>query len=166
MDLYILRHAIAEPLSESNGWTDSKRALTPDGAEKMRRIAKGMQSLVLGFDRVLCSPFVRARQTAEIVGETFQPSPPVEIVPELASGIGLKTQIDALVPFQADHARLLVVGHEPDLSSMIATFISGDPSTAITMKKAGLCSLTVGTLRNGRCARLNWLLAPSQLKRL
>lgn len=166
MQLYIQRHAIAEPLAESNEFTDSERALTTDGIEKMRRVAKGMQSLGLCFDQLLSSPFKRAVQTAEIVIETLNPVRPLEIVPELAAGTNVRKTIQALRKFQNPNASLLIFGHEPDLSNLISTLISGDLSVPITMKKGGLCSLTVDSLRSGRCATLEWLLTPAQLRKI
>jgi len=36
----------------------------------------------------------------------------------------------------------------------------------VRFKKGGLCKLQVDAPRYGRCARLAWLLAPRQLRRL
>jgi len=44
--------------------------------------------------------------------------------------------------------------------------VSGDQNLSITMKKGGLCKLTVDALRYGRCATLEWLLTPAQLVRI
>ena len=56
----------------------------------MRRMAGGMKALNLAFDLVLSSPFLRARQTAEIVVETFKFKPGVELL--LAAGGGRRRQ--------------------------------------------------------------------------
>jgi phosphohistidine phosphatase len=55
MNLYIIRHAIAE--EESPSGDDSQRALTEKGRKKMRQIAKGLRILgTLNFDMILSSP--------------------------------------------------------------------------------------------------------------
>jgi len=55
------------------------------------------------------------------------------------------------------------VGHEPSLSGLASMLLSGDPALSITLKKGGICKLSVETLQYGRCATLDWLLSPAQL---
>jgi len=60
---------------------------------------------------------------------------------------------------------VLLVGHEPYLSRLISLLVSGGMDVAaIEMKKGGLCKLEVAALRHGQCARLAWLLPPSQME--
>ena len=56
--------------------------------------------------------------------------------------------------------RVLLVGHEPYLSELISILLSGTTNLRIDFKKAGLCKLTVDHLHLGRCASLEWLVAP------
>jgi phosphohistidine phosphatase SixA len=56
-----------------------------------------------------------------------------------------------------------LVGHEPSLSSLVSLLVSGDPGLGVSLKKGGVCKLSVEQLRNGRCATLEWLLSPAQL---
>ena len=67
MDLYILRHGLAGEPGAPGCANDSERPLTPEGERKLRQIAKAMKALNLSFDLLLSSPYVRARQTAEII---------------------------------------------------------------------------------------------------
>ena len=60
-------------------------------------------------------------------------------------------------------ARTLLVGHEPYLGRLISTLLTGGPDLTLTLKKGGLCKLTVSRLRYGRCATLEWLLTPRQM---
>ena len=66
MILYLLRHGIAEP-RDADGQDDETRALTKAGRQKMQAVARGMLALDLGVERILSSPYLRAKQTAEIV---------------------------------------------------------------------------------------------------
>jgi len=46
------------------------------------------------------------------------------------------------------------VGHEPYLSGLIALLVfQVIRGAAVVMKKAGLCKLTVESLKHGRCAQ-------------
>jgi phosphohistidine phosphatase len=62
--------------------------------------------------------------------------------------------------------RVLLVGHEPDLSSLISVLVTGGSDAGIELKKGGLCRLTTEKLVFGKCATLNWLLTPKQLREL
>src|SRR5215475_7857649 len=68
MEIYILRHGIAVDRGTPGYKKDSDRPLTEEGDEKMRQIAKAILAMDLRFDLILSSPYLRARQTAEIVG--------------------------------------------------------------------------------------------------
>jgi phosphohistidine phosphatase len=61
---------------------------------------------------------------------------------------------------------VLLVGHEPYLSQLISHLLTGGPDCQITMKKAGLCLLTIESLRDDRRATLEWLLTPRQMARM
>lgn len=164
MDLFLLRHAIAEPAGDSGAGLDRERRLTPEGGETMRKIVQGMKARKLEFDVILSSPFVRAKQTAEIVAEIFQCKKRLKLSPHLAPGGSFQKLIEEL---NSDHARkksILLTGHEPYLSSLISFLISGSPEIPINFKKGGLGKLSVDGLRHGRCATLEWLLTPGQLK--
>ena len=165
MDLYILRHAIAEERTASSG-ADSDRCLTPVGAKKMRRIAAGMKASKLGFDLILSSPFVRAKETAQIVADVFDLTKQLEFSPQLAPDGNPADLISELNKEHRGKKSVLLVGHEPYLSRLVSLLISGDTGLLIELKKGGACKLSVEGLRYGRCATLEWLLAPRQLRRL
>lgn len=166
MDLYILRHAIAEVRSGSIPGGDSQRRLTAEGKKKMRRITKGMKAAKLSFDLILSSPFVRAKQTADIVAEYFGLSDRLELSTALAADGNPKELIDELRRSHKRRKSILLVGHEPYLSRLISLLISGDTSIAIDLKKGGLCKLSVASLHYGRCATLEWLLSPRLMMRM
>jgi len=163
MELYLLRHAIAEDRGGPGWEDDSKRPLTRKGSKKMLRIAEGMLALDFSVDVILSSPYTRARQTAEIVAEVLGAEKSIEFSDHLAVGGDPEQLIEHLTTDCAGVGSVLLVGHEPWMSSFISTLVSGDQSLSITMKKGGLCKLMVDTLRYGRCATLEWLLTPAQL---
>jgi len=66
----------------------------------------------------------------------------------------------------ADLEKIALIGHEPSLSSLVSVLVAGEPDLSLTLKKGGVCRLSVGNLQYGRCAALDWLLSPSQLVEL
>ncbi len=163
MELYILRHGIAVDRGTSGYKKDADRPLTEDGEEKMHQIAEAMLAMELRFDLILSSPLVRAEQTAQIVaGELDQEVTFTEFLAPNANALELIREINDEKP-----QRVLLVGHEPDLSRLISLLITGSSDAAsIELKKGGLCKLTTDTLSFGQCATLNWLLTPKHLRSL
>jgi phosphohistidine phosphatase len=164
MNLFLLRHAIAVEAGSSVGMSDADRPLSPEGKKKMRKIALGMKTLELSFDLILSSPYVRARETAEIVAHEF--GTVLEFTSRLEVGgdpAALVAEVDAR---GRDLTDVLLVGHEPQLSRLISYLLAGNSGLSVTMKKGGLCKLDVPRLRYARSASLEWLLTPSQLAHL
>ena len=168
MNLYILRHAIAAHPGEAGtpkSMGDVERPLTEEGRRKMERVAHGMKSMELRFDRVLTSPLVRAMQTAEIVMEVLDiPGRELVVTENLSPGGSRKELIREVNRISVHAGNIVLVGHEPDLSSLIDMLCTGGIAASFEMKKGGLAKLEVERLRNGRCAKLAWLLAPKQLR--
>jgi phosphohistidine phosphatase len=114
MDLYLLRHGEAGQAPR-----DEDRELTERGHEQARAVAAGLTWLNPGLDAILTSPLPRAVQTAQPV----------------ARALGLEVQTaDALSPGHGPHeplallpgrgARVLLVGHEPQMSGL-ALYVTG-----------------------------------------
>jgi phosphohistidine phosphatase len=166
MILYLLRHAIAVERGHPDYEDDSQRPLTPKGERRMRRAAEGMLALELSLDGILSSPFLRARQTADIVTQVLQASTKLDISPALAPDGDPRQLMAELQRHHRTRQNLLLVGHEPYLSALLSTLLTGGPHLTATMKKGGLGKLRADRWRYERCATLEWLLTPSQLRRL
>ena len=165
MDLYILRHGVAE---KREAWTedDSLRPLTKEGEKKLRHIAQGMKRLGLKFDHVLTSPYTRAHETAKIVAKELKLKKSLTVLPALASEGEPRKVIAELAVHQDQWESVLVVGHEPYLSKLISVLSYGNTTGGIAMRKGGLCRLSCGTLRYGHCATLEWLIPPKVFEKL
>jgi phosphohistidine phosphatase len=87
------------------------------------------------FDLVLFSPKVRARRTAELAAEQWNGAATElrEHAP-LAEGFDAAAARDALSSVGPD-GRLLIVGHEPDLSTAVVELVGGG---RVDLKKGGL----------------------------
>jgi phosphohistidine phosphatase len=162
MDLYLLRHAIALDREDFHGSDDSQRPLTTDGRKKMRRAAKGMRKLGLCFDVILSSPYVRARDTADIVADTYTNRRHLKLTGLLEPGADQKALVRHLSTLGSTHS-IMLVGHEPDLSTLLAKLIGARRSQAVKLKKGALCLLSIKKLEYGACAKLEWLLTANHL---
>jgi phosphohistidine phosphatase len=132
----------------------------------MRRIAKGIQASGLSYDLILSSPYLRAKQTAEIVTQVVSTPEGVMLVDTLTPAGNPRQLIESLRTDHRERQDVLLVGHEPYLSRLISTLLTGGPNLSVAMKRGGLCALDVDTLRFGRCASLISLLSPRQLRRM
>jgi phosphohistidine phosphatase len=163
MNLYLLRHGLAVEPGTPGYARDADRPLTPEGKQKLQKIARAMKTLELEFDRIVSSPYLRARQTAEIIAERLKPCQKLELSGTLAPDGSSRKLIELLNGLEPPPKSVLLVGHEPYLSGLIALLISGHQGASIVMKKAGLASLRLASLHHGRCAELEWLLTPKQM---
>ncbi len=166
MRLSLLRHGIAVARGTPGYAHDGERPLTKEGEKEMRRIARGMQSIDLSYDLVLSSPFVRARRTAEIVAETFGIEEKLALTSHLETGGDPRRLVKEITSRSKGLDSVLLVGHEPYLSGLISVLLGGDERIAVVLKKSGLCQLQIEKLVYGRCAELEFLLTPRQLKQI
>ncbi len=165
MILYIVRHAIAEQRDSTSGeQQDSQRPLTDEGRRKFRQIARGLRDMGTRIDLILTSPYLRALDTARILQKKLELEAEKLVIMDNLSPLGNSDHLIQQIGKQyASLGSIALVGHEPGLSRLIAVLLSGDPTLPITLKKGGVCCLTVEHLEYGRCASLEWLLTPAML---
>jgi hypothetical protein len=60
MDVYLVRHAIADHRNPARWPDDARRPLTTKGAVRFRSAASGLHRLIATVDVVLASPYIRA----------------------------------------------------------------------------------------------------------
>jgi phosphohistidine phosphatase len=162
-ELCIMRHGVAE--DRRAGLADAKRALTPEGEEGMRKIAEGLAETGFAPAWVVSSPYVRATETARIVAGCFGPKVPFDFCGALEPG----GSPEALLTFLAgrpQYTRVLVVGHEPDLSALAARLISAGRQSNVWFKKGGCCLISFDDLPARSPGRLIWWLTPKLLRKL
>jgi len=164
MNLYFMRHGVAVDRADSGaGSDDRERQLTPKGIKRMNKAAKGLATLSLSFERILTSPLERARQTAKIVAQILQLEDRVEEIEQLSPEQSAQDLLSGLVAYSGKK-EILLVGHEPQLSSTISVLLSGTSGAVIRLKKGGLCCLQVDGLPPRDSAVLHWALTPKQLR--
>ena len=106
MNLHLLRHGIAVEPGSPGYVKDADRPLTPEGERKLQHISKAMEALDLSFDLILSSPFLRARQTAEIVAEALKARKRLDYSDSLMPGGSTKELIEYLNRLQPPGIRL------------------------------------------------------------
>lgn len=166
MELYLLRHGIAVERGTHHFRNDSHRPLTPAGIKRTRKVARSLANLECTFDVVFTSPYVRAKQTADIVVEVLEIPGKLRLCNSLVPGGKPRDLVAEIKRHAAGDARVLLVGHEPGMSQFASLLISGQTNAHVTLKKAGLCVLDTGELVAGQCASLELLLTPKLMLRL
>jgi phosphohistidine phosphatase len=163
MNLYIVRHAVAVDEETAGYESDSERPLTDKGRKKMRQVAKGLRSLGVDFDLILSSPYVRARETAEILVDVFKMKKKITFTENLIPMANPELFIEEInQTYSVDS--IAVVGHEPHLSTLIGILIAENAKIDVTLKKGGVCYITADDLHhNDHRATLEWLLTPGIL---
>ncbi|MEO7913667.1 MAG: phosphohistidine phosphatase SixA [Roseiflexaceae bacterium] len=156
MELYFLRHGIAADVGPA-GQGDAGRPLTKEGIAKMQAGARGMHRLGVRLDALLSSPLVRAHETAAIVARELGLE--LQLAEKLAPGCDL-AQLFALLGEYRGAERVMMVGHEPDFSSLIGALTGG---SQVLMKKGSLARVDIERLEQS-IGVLTWLLPPRILR--
>jgi phosphohistidine phosphatase len=164
MDVYLVRHAIAETRDSTQWPDDSERPLTPEGEVRFGKAARGLRRVAPQVDVVLASPYVRAWQTAEILErEAGWPAP--GRAPELEATRAPADGVDLLRRHASNSVAL--VGHEPCLSGLASLLLAGDEhAVAIEVKKGAVVLLTLNPEARPGSALLRWSATPKILRAL
>jgi phosphohistidine phosphatase len=139
--LWVLRHGEAQPHGSA---ADAERRLTARGEEQSRAAGIALARLGVEFDAVLFSPKERARATAELAAAEWEDPAPglLREHPPLAGGFDASQALDALASYGGE-ARVLIVGHEPDLSRIVGELTGG----SVELKKGGLAVVRLAGVR-------------------
>jgi phosphohistidine phosphatase len=153
MLLYIIRHAYAFEHGDPRWPDDSKRPLEPQGAERFRRGIKALAKRGFEPQVIAASPYVRCRQTADILAEEVGAKAPIEL-PALAPG----SDLDELVAWtnRQRSDSIAWVGHSPDVEFLLASMISeGDAN--VRFAKGAVAAIRIhGDFAPGS-GELQWL---------
>jgi phosphohistidine phosphatase len=159
--LYLLRHGIAEPHG-TPGVAEADRPLTSKGEERLVQIARGLQRLTIEPDRIVTSPLVRARRTAEIVAEVLGFDDRLEIAEILSPGYDAEEIREWLR--EREESSLMMVGHNPNLTELLGVLIGvAGQVLPFDLKKGGVASLRSG---ESDFHELKWLATPKLLRGL
>jgi phosphohistidine phosphatase len=160
MDLFFMRHAEAEPRERYAH--DHQRPLTAPGRQQQRRVVQALGPILQPLDYLLSSPLVRARQTADIVAEVLVFPGQITETSILGADCSVGAVLDLLHTYPRQ-ARLLCVGHEPDMSRLSAVFLDGEGRSAMAFQPGAVLGLSfAGHPAPGRGA-LRLFLRPTEV---
>lgn len=162
MDIFILRHGKAGP-SDHSDTEDGMRHLTARGVEEIEAIAGWLRGRQIEFSLIASSSLARAKETASIVSRILCCSEREQVWDELSPSVqpgAVTGRLAGLPPGSC----VLLVGHEPQLSSLVSLLISSSTECDITMKKGGLARIR---LEEGAApGTLLWLIPPGLIRDL
>lgn len=116
MDLILWRHA--EARDARDGESDLDRPLTPRGEKQAGRMSEWLNRFLPESTRVLVSPALRTRQTADALGRKYR------LIDTLAPG-HTADQLLAAARWPDNREPVLVVGHQPTLGQTAAWLMAG-----------------------------------------
>jgi len=160
MDLYLMRHGLAEERASRPGLPDAERALTRQGAARVRQVARALGALGVEVQVVLTSSLMRSAQTAEIVAAELGARR--RVTAALSPGAAPEALLHEVRKLKVDAA--LAVGHSPHLELVLARAVAEASSPLCELKKAAVACLDLEE-QSGR-ALLRWLLPPGVIRRL
>src|SRR5579862_4377572 len=131
MELYLLRHAIAEDRSASG--RDADRKLTAEGLDKLRQVAKFAAAAGAKPSLILSSPYVRAIETAAATARVLEYKGEIVKTERLTPGVSAENAW-AEVRAHRHEESILLVGHEP-LFSALASWMLGSTRVAVDFRK-------------------------------
>ncbi|EMX9015551.1 phosphohistidine phosphatase SixA [Escherichia coli] len=140
--------------------SDSVRPLTTNGCDESRLMANWLKGQKVEIERVLVSPFLRAEQTLEEVGDCLNLPSSAEVLPELTpcGDVGLvSAYLQALT--NEGVASVLVISHLPLVGYLVAELCPGETPPMFTT--SAIASVTLDESGNGT---FNWQMSPCNLK--
>jgi phosphohistidine phosphatase SixA len=152
MILYFLRHGDA--LRDSR-LRDSDRPLSEFGREQATAVGRFLLAGTMSIGHVLCSPLLRAQQTAAAILNEIGPLP-VDTTEHLTSSSDPRHILRELSDLKKE--TVLLIGHEPHLSTTISLLLSGDERNRVMMRPCSLACLSTTTPSEYNKALLQWLI--------
>lgn len=152
MLIYLLRHAIAQ----NSAATDSARDLTAEGLAQARSITEKFKQYSPAMDKVLCSPYNRAQQTASAVMTLF-PDINLDTDESIKPDGDVFGVLDAIEACDVQH--LLIVSHNPLLSNLLSVMVDGTMESHRYVANAALHCLSMDVAAPG-CAEIAYMLEP------
>ncbi len=160
MIIYFMRHGDAEERSEDG--SDARRRLTPEGKQKVAIEAETLRAIGVELDTILTSPYPRAYETADIIAQAFSiGGSSYRKVNAFSAGSLTINSLQREIGRVHGDSRILIVGHEPDLSDTVRQLMGGG---AVQMKKGAVACMEARAIDVGR-GTLRWLAHPSLMLR-
>ena len=162
LELYLIRHGVAAERGEDFP-DDSKRPLTSGGISRLKKEAKALEALGVGFDHIITSPLVRTRQTADVFVESLKSKPSLSQSDALAPA-GTSTAVIQELGKHMRKGRIALVGHEPNIGELAARLIGA--RLPLEFKKGAICRIDFEVFPPKGVGQLRWFLTPRMLREI
>lgn len=162
LELYLIRHGVAAERSDEYP-DDSKRPLTSGGISRLRKEAKALDEMEIGFDHIITSPLARARQTADVFAELLKSKPSLSQSDALAPA-GTPAGVMQELAKYLRKGRIALVGHEPNMGELAARLIGA--RTPLEFKKGAICRIDFDVPPPKGTGQLRWFVTPRMLREI
>jgi phosphohistidine phosphatase len=156
--LLLVRHGRAETGTQG---PDSERRLIAAGISELEASCRALARLDLRPARLLSSPYIRTRQTSEILGLHLGPTLAVQACDSLAAGATPEAMLAEI--HQVVGSLAVVVGHMPDLAALLARLLG---SEGTSFEPGGMALVEFEGAPAFNKGRLVWALSPRQLREI
>jgi phosphohistidine phosphatase len=155
MELYLLRHGIAEDNAPSG--RDADRRLTEEGREKLRKVLKRAAAAGVAPSLILSSSYKRALETAEIAASELHYKGDILHTGALTPDSS-PPSVWSEIREHRDEPAILLAGHEPLFSSTVA-WLLGSTRSMVEFKKGALVRIDVEPTASPQGV-LQWMITP------
>ncbi len=160
MKLVFIRHGLAEGHFSLEQDKDFERVLTEEGISRLKKTFKLFNKFEQKIDVIFSSPLARAVQSAEIFWE-FHQDADLELMSDLDI-LDDPRHLVEYISFLPTDGCYAFVGHDPHLTTVIASLLALHPEhDFMKIKKGGICVLE-GKMWDG--FNLELLISPKFLK--
>lgn len=157
MVIYVLRHGDALPAD----FDDTGRELSPLGTEQALRAGRWLKHLRITPGVFLVSPLRRAQQTADGVGISLR-IPERRTTQYLTPTTDPRNTIAELTSVQ--NSSVLLVGHEPHLSTLVSMLTAGSRKAGIQIKTGTMAAIEIDTPIELGSGKLLWLTTQEEMR--
>jgi phosphohistidine phosphatase len=162
MNLYLVRHSEALPIG-GGILRDADRPLSSRGEHDAALVGRLLAMVEPAAHKVICSPLVRARRSAEILAVQLPSNPPIAPLKVLEPGI-VKRDVLAEISDRGNDS-LILVAHQPDLTELL-TWLVADGEFDVAFPAGALASVRFAANPAPGGARLQWIVTPALLSLL
>ncbi len=156
VELYLLRHADA---GDPDSWqgSDDERPLSDTGRRQSEALARFLADTGFRPDAIVSSPKLRALDTARILAERLKMD--VLVDARLSDDASLSA-VEGVLSTAGDVRSALLVGHDPDLSDLVALLCG---ASRLPLRKASLARIDADRPLAAGGGVLRWLVPPDLL---
>jgi phosphohistidine phosphatase len=145
MKIFLLRHG----QSEARAASDELRHLSNEGLSDIRAVARQFAQHVESLTLCICSPYLRAKESAVAFLEAASCACPLQtdaiLVPETSA-----QEVMSFLSGLEQQETILLVGHNPCLTALFALLTQGATDQPVKIMDAGeLCCIEFEVLASG-----------------